>query len=448
MTTRFYSSSGTPSAPYTDWATAATSLATALAACSSGDLLVIQYDGIASGDAELAADTTFTVPAGVMVVAGSNDGGSGWTYTVMGTANWIGNSTTNRSVTLDCAGSCFIAGLTLRTAGSTTDSLTIGSSDNSFISGEDVYLWNGNSATSSSIRLGASSTTNQMAVRLKNCTFRFGSTGQSISVRCKADIIGGSLSSAGSIPTSIFTTTTGTMPGGVDLDGFDFSALSTNELVGDCLTPLRVKGSNCKASSGFVPLGTQSSGNLSGAEVLLLNTASGDTHYNMIHATPQGSLVIDTGIYANDGATSDGSQHTTWKIVTTSSASYFNPYVSPWVRKYNSILSAITPYLEILRDGSATAYNDDQVWGEFAAQATSGSPLASFYSDRRGFAASAAAQATGVGTSGWTGEGGTAWSGKLAPTSSITPAEVGHLGARVCVGAASSTVYVDPLIRV
>ena len=59
-----------------------------------------------------------------------------------------------------------------------------------------------------------------------------------------------------------------------------------------------------------------------------------------------------------------------------------------------------------------------------------------------------AAQATGMGTGSWTGESGTAWSGKLAPASSITPAEIGELRARVCVGLASATVYVDPQIRI
>ena len=60
-----------------------------------------------------------------------------------------------------------------------------------------------------------------------------------------------------------------------------------------------------------------------------------------------------------------------------------------------------------------------------------------------------AAQTTGdLGAGDWTGENATSWFGKLNPTSTITPAEIGMLRARVCVGVASQTVYVDPYIRV
>src|SRR5574337_1023138 len=38
--------------------------------------------------------------------------------------------------------------------------------------------------------------------------------------------------------------------------------------------------------------------------------------------------------------------------------------------------------------------------------------------------------------------------GKLEAPSPITPAEIGDLAARVCVGAPSATVYIDPQIRV
>ena len=56
-------------------------------------------------------------------------------------------------------------------------------------------------------------------------------------------------------------------------------------------------------------------------------------------------------------------------------------------------------------------------------------------------------QAAGAGLGSWTGESGTAWSGKVDSGASVTPAETGYLSGRVCVGAASITVYVDPVIR-
>jgi len=68
--------------------------------------------------------------------------------------------------------------------------------------------------------------------------------------------------------------------------------------------------------------------------------------------------------------------------------------------------------------------------------------------DRRGLLTAAADQEDGVGLSGWTGEAGSAWSGKLSSPSSFTPAEIGDLMARIVVGKASATVYADPAVRV
>ena len=118
MTTYFVASGGSNTSPYDTWAKAATSLQTALtAATSAGDIVVVQCNAVPSGDAELSADTTYTVAGDVFVVSASNDGGSAWTPSWMGTGSWIGNSTTNRSITLAGADtSSYWYGVTFRTA--------------------------------------------------------------------------------------------------------------------------------------------------------------------------------------------------------------------------------------------------------------------------------------------------------------------------------------------
>jgi hypothetical protein len=88
------------------------------------------------------------------------------------------------------------------------------------------------------------------------------------------------------------------------------------------------------------------------------------------------------------------------------------------------------------------------VWGEFSYQGTSGFSLSTIVNDKMALAGTAADQTTGaLGAGDWTGENATSWFGKLNPTSAITPAEIGHLRARVCVGEPEITVYVDPQIR-
>jgi len=211
---------------------------------------------------------------------------------------------------------------------------------------------------------------------------------------------------------------------------------------------------NCSLYSGVTVLATQTVENKSSATAWLFNCSSGDQHYHLQHHDAFGSTIVDTGIYANDGAQYDGTNRCSWKIITTKNCSYYTPYVSPWIDCYHSGTNAITPSLEILRNGSTTAYQDDEVWGEFSYQGTSGFPLATLVHDRKDLLASAADQTTGMGKTSWMeamgdpfDEADTAWSGKLSPTASITPAEIGHLRARVCVGEPSITVYVDPTIR-
>ena len=453
MATYFYASGGSNTAPYDTWAKAATSLQTALtAASSSGDVVAVQYDAISAGDAELAADTTYTVTSNVAIITASNDGGSAYTPTVMGTANWIGNSTTNREVSFAGATfSVFMYGLTFRTTGGTGDDIVIGKSDGMHIELEECYLWSGSTNVGAGIQLGPDSAANSnVYVKCRNCTFQFGHALQGIAIRAQVEIIGGSISSAGSAPTTIFRIGTANMAGGeLEVIGTDLSYAGSAYLVSSSsVISFVAKFSVCKLGSGFVPLAPQTNNNKSSAQVWLFDCASGDQHYNLGYSDALGDLTINTSIYANDGAKYDGTNGFSWKIVTTAYSTYYTPFVTPWIERYHSATSAITPYIEILRDGSATAYQDDEVWAEFGAKTTAGSTLMSFSNDRMALAGTPANQtASSLGASDWTGENATAWFGKCVAPSSITPAEIGMLMARVIVGEPSITVYADPTIR-
>jgi hypothetical protein len=182
-------------------------------------------------------------------------------------------------------------------------------------------------------------------------------------------------------------------------------------------------------------------------EITLRNCNSGDSHYSLAHYNYLGSTVISTSIYTGTASTDYGTS-LSWVVASSANSTFYKPYVSPWIDVYHDGTSAITPSVEVVRDGSATAYQDDEIWAEWSYQGTTGSTRASFVNDRMAILGTAANQATGaLGASDWTGEGGTAWFGKLTPTSTITPAEIGHLRVRIYVGEASTTVYVDPQHR-
>jgi hypothetical protein len=223
--------------------------------------------------------------------------------------------------------------------------------------------------------------------------------------------------------------------------GCDFSQASSLLFVGNGWSA-NAKLKQCKLKLGFAyfmndpPYANQN--------IELIDCHSGDVHHQYEYATGLGSIVVDTAIYANDNASGDVS----WKVTATSRASRFAPFVTPWISVYHDGTSAITPYLEILRSGSSTAFTDAEVWAEWSYKGTSGSTRATIDNDGAAILATPANQTASSKTaSDWTGEAATSWFGKIGPASAITPAEVGDLAFRICVGAPSTTVYVDPQIR-
>lgn len=448
MADYFVAEGGSNTAPYDTWAKAATSLQTALtAATGDNDRVIIQYDGVPTpDDAEVGADTTYTFGGNIALIASTNSGTSTVTPTAMGAANWIGNSTTNRSITLAGAFRVHVYGVTFRTAGTTSDSILLGSTNDSHYEFDSCYFWSGNTGTAARIRLGTGTSTNNIYTRAVNCTFRVGGTNQPIRLGSGRIVLENcTLSSAGSAPTTLFELD---YPGPETVFiGCDFSHAGTANLAASATDGAKtVVFQNCKLGSGYVALAAQSPANKGSGVVWIFDCAAGDEHYHLQYHDAFGSLTTDTAIYANDGAQYDGTNYCSWKIVTTANCSFYTPFVSPWFDVYHSGTSAVTPSIEILRDGSATAYQNDEVWGEWAYKGTTGSTQTTLVNDRKALTAAAANQDAGVGTSGWTGENATAWSGKLAGAS-ITPAEIGHIRGRVLVGEPSITVYVDPQTR-
>lgn len=440
MTAYYVASTGSNTSPYDTWAKAATSFG-AVVPLATGDGDVIYVD---QGFTEtLSAATTYTFANNVAVIC-SNDTTNEppQTLGIMGDSNWIGaSSSSSYSITLAGAYKVYLYGMTFRTAGTSTVNITIGSTDGAHFEIENCYLWNGNTGTPS-VQFGSPGSSVNGFVLLRNCTIRSAKTTHSVTCNCVIVIDGGSYV-VDVVPTEVFKATS--RGAYVTISGFDFSAITTTLVASQSGAPAIYVFDNCKRASGVNVLATQSPANKGSAQVWMYNCSDSDQHYQFSHHDAFGSTLVETGIYANDGAQYDGTNYCSWKITSTENCSYYTPYVSQWIDCYHSGTSAITPYLEILRDGSTTAYQDDEVWVEFSYQGTSGYPLATIVSDRKGLLASAANQDAGVGTSGWTGDTD-AWSGKLQ-SPSITPAEIGHLRARVCVGEPSITVYVDPQIR-
>lgn len=442
MTVRYIASTGSNTSPYDTWAKAATDPATVIALMGAGDISYIKNETFT-----IAVDTTYTFAGTLanpcMLISTSDTVNNPPTSVATG-ASIDGSATAGVDITVN--GKVYIYGVTFK-AGTGTAAVSIAQTDDSIISLENCALILTSATSGGIINIGTSAGTNNNRTITRNCTFTFGThASQTIAANNWNDI--GSTFTAGTAPTTFLNNVGSALGNECRFHGSNINALTNTTLVGATSSkPFRAIFSQCKLPTGYAAISASITGPAH-TEVLIYDSASGDTHYEFGHYDYWGNTTISTAICLNttSGAAYDvaGNKHS-WKIVGTN-ATYQTPYISPWISVYNESLSAVTPRLEILRDGSATAYNDDEVWADFSAKTTSGFPIASVVTDKRGLVAAAAAQSDStLGAGDWGGEGGTAWFGKLEPTSSITPAEIGFIQARVCV-AGANTVYVNPRI--
>lgn len=424
----------------TSWTDAYTSRTSALAAATTnGDIIKTHK----THTEILAADGTFTYGANIIDVVVDKDASDA--LAVMdGTTGYIGHTTTSYNITVNGARTVYMYGMAWKLASTLGRDLTL-CQDGSHFEVENCSLYL-NSNQFSNLVLGVSTAANSY-VKLVNFTYNVAHSGQAILVQ-SADAEFYGINLTGTALSSLFAAGTGGSPGDIEVYNSDVSSITTN-LAPNCGGAAQnFKFYNCKIPTGITYLATQTVGNLGGGTLYLYNCANGNTHYNFGHYNGFGQTESTVAIYANDGASYDGTNRCSWRITTTANCSYYTPYISPWFSKYNAVGSAISPSIEILRDGSTTAYNDNEVWGEWMYEGTTGSTQGTLVDDKMIPLGTPAAQANGAGLSNWTGEGGTAWSGKLAPASSFTPQEIGDVSARVCVGVASSTVYADPTMRI
>ena len=443
------SANGSNTSPYDTWAKAATSIATALAVMAAGDNLVLQYNAVPSADKALSADTNYAVPSGCSVMSASNDGGSAFTYRPMADdSDWIGSNSTNRSVTLYPAtsgGTIGLYGLTLRTAGSTSDNLGFfAASQVGQIIADDLYFWNGNSSSSSRLNFGSPTSGQLACLYLKNPTFRFAHASQGIVVRSATHvtIVGGRVSSDGTTPTTLIQWNNAATQR-IDITGLDASVMSTGcTLIDDAGTGLpQVYLRQVRRGASCALLATPTTTTRIGMEVWEYNCQVGTTLNVSGYHNLAGSVTNDTATYLTAGPSAQS-----WKIVTSTYCSELIPFETPWIDWYNTNTSSMTPRLEVLRVGTTTAFTDAQLWGEFTVRVTSGSVAPTLYSDRAAPRTAGSSQATGAGTGSWTFAGGSAWSGKLAPASALTPNAAGRLRARAVMTAANEAVYMHQQI--
>ena len=421
------------------WANAKTTLAGAIAlASASGDVIKVAHTH--TGDNARVSDTTWTALNNISIV--SVDKGNADTPTPMGTAAWLGSSSTSVALTVTGAYRILLSGLTLRNGGASNKSIEFAKSDGGALIIENSYIWLGTSGATTWINLGPLTASNSN-VTVKNSTFRFGHASQTLYSAGSNSFLGCTISSDGIAPITLFGSSTyGTS---IDLIGCDFSHCGSGTLVANQTTYSSIfRFIQCKLGTNYVARATPSSpANAANGQTWIIDCSSGDTHGLFGYYDGQGALTSDTGVYVTAGASQQS-----WKIVTTSGNGPERPFRTPWISLYNTLTESITPYLDVLRDDNTNAYKDTEVWAEFMAKTAGGSPISTMYSDAGELLSAGTNQATSSLVAGdWFGESGTNWYGKCDSGSAFAPAENGEILGRICVAVASTTLRIDPFIK-
>jgi hypothetical protein len=162
-------------------------------------------------------------------------------------------------------------------------------------------------------------------------------------------------------------------------------------------------------------------------------------NYNNAKYNYRGTLTTETTIVRTGGA-SDGVTPISWKVVTTANAKFEQPFECPPIAIWNDTTgSPVTATIEGIWGGGAVP-TDADIWVEVEYLGSSATPVSSFVSDAKATVlTTAASQAASSET--W---GGSTTDFHLHVT--FTPQMKGFVYARVKVGAASSTIYIDPKI--
>lgn len=429
----------------TTWALAKLDLSGAAAIDAAGDNVYLSQVHAESTATAVSLDFAGTVGNPTKIVC-VNDGAAPPTaVAITATVTTTGASDLYIHGNLYCYGVTFVCG----TVG--TRILRLGdyaTTNNQIYQNCSFQLGSGAGAGSRIYLAGHGSSLPADSIVWKNCSVSFSNASQAISPYGAALIWeGGSvLSGSTALTTALFDGQTFSRYGDIYVRDVDLSNMGAScNLVNLASLNAQAVFHSCKLPASWS--GAPSTGLASaGCRISVYNCDSGNTNYKLAIDDYAGTIRQETTLVKTGGAT-DGTTPIAWKMVTTSSVNEYDNYLrSDWMAVWiDTTGSSKTITVDILHD-SATALTDAECWIEVSYLGSASTPLGTATSDKRAdVLTTAAAQTSSSAT--WTTTGmSNPNKQKLEVT--FTPQQKGFVSARVCIGKASKTVYVDcePLV--
>lgn len=439
MTDYFYNAQASGSNNGSSKTDAYTSIATALAALTSnGDRLFIADASTENLGATLT--WTPTVDCSLLVIDFATD----LLSDMYAAGGYIGSSSAFRSIAFAGNTRLYTRGLCLRGEGTGSTQFSIGQSTGGADHQHDNFTALLGTGGAQMLRIGTSNAIASSAVRFKNLKLRIGNAAQRIEgYGAKLEVDG-----------LDFTSDSGTSLNGVysavkagaaaEISNYNVSRFTTacSLVAADSIcSPGMIRFNNGTHVSGLTIRAATTPATLASSEVWVNDSSENDVHTRAQYHNAYGYMATTLVRYADGNI----SGNVGWRVITSAECNAQNPFYTPWIDWPNDATSAITPYIEVARDFSATPFTDAQIWLEVQAKTTSGSTILTTYTDRVALLGTPADQASS----------GLSWAGLNSPNnkmqlaiSSITPAEVGAIRYRVGVAIASENfIFIDPQLR-
>lgn len=441
------------------WAKAYTTIANALAAATADNDIIVVSSAHAGTYGAAQALNVATSGNHVQILCVTESGASGYSAVTTGATETITVNAAGFSILSSGSQCLYIQGIEFicNTGSSNSNSISIASlaSAISCITCKSCTFTTQGTSTSGLIQIGptGAATAYGPTVSLVDCTFKVrnaaGTTAGAILLgQGKIEIINPTITQSANKPVILFSNL-GTSAGRDvliegNLNSYDAtsgSLISVANFTGGQVVFRNVRYSTAVAST--LVTGTYAS-NAFG--LYFINCSSTDTKITYEFRNRLGTITATDSIYRSGGLTIKGTA-VSWQVVTTASCNAAEPFVTPWVMKASTGTSTVTATMEICQPSTGASYDDYELWFDLEYVSSASFPIGTVLSGRNTTPFVNINPAATWATSSVT------WTGISSPIKqniygSITPLEACDLMMRVCVGLASQTLYIDPVITV